>query len=281
MMLDKGLILEGGGMRGVYTAGVLDCFLDRELRFKYIYGVSAGACHACSYVSGQRGRAIGTVLNFLSDYRYGSFRSLLFSGDYFDEKFVYHDVPDTLLPFDYAAFLASGQSLFATVTNVETGRAEYPPLTELRRDMDKLRASASLPLLSRLVPLDGGLYLDGGIADSIPLARSIADGHTMNLVVLTRHRGYQKSPSSQLPIRLAYRKFPAFIASSERRHETYNDALRLTENEVSSGRALVIQPGCEVKIGRLEKNASRLRALYEDGYRDAEAAIAANPAFFA
>ncbi|MDR0380745.1 MAG: patatin family protein [Oscillospiraceae bacterium] len=280
-MIDEGLILEGGGMRGVYTAGVLDCLLDHGLYFKYIYGVSAGACHGCSYVSRQRGRAAGTVLNFLRDRRYGSFRNWIATGDYFGKRFVYGDVPDVLLPFDYAAFEASGQTIFATVTNLESGKAEYVPLTELKRDMDWLRASASLPLLSRRVEIAGKVYLDGGIADSIPLARSIADGHARNLVVLTRHKGYQKPPNTSKIIRLAYRRYPAFVGASERRHEVYNESIRLVKSQADAGQALVIQPGAEVKIGRLEKDAAKLRALYDDGYRDAETRAADIAAFFA
>ena len=279
-MINKGLVLEGGGMRGVYSAGVLDSLLDHGLHFKYIYGVSAGVCHACSYVSKQRGRASGTVLDFLNDHRYGSFRNWFMTGDYFGEKFVYRDVPDVLLPFDYAAFEASGQSIYAVVTNVETGKAEYVQLTELKRDMEWLRASASLPLLSRLVRINGNAYLDGGVADSIPLARSIADGNTENLVVLTRHSGYVKPPNSSKTIRWRYRKYPAFVRANELRHEIYNDSLRLIKSEVSAGRALVVQPCAEVEIGRLEKSAEKLRSLYADGYRDAELCIAANPAFF-
>jgi predicted patatin/cPLA2 family phospholipase len=279
-LIDKGLILEGGGMRGVYTAGVLDCLLDKGLHFKYIYGVSAGACHACSYVSRQRGRAAGTVFNFLSDRRYGGFRNLLMTGDYFGAQFVYSDVPDRLLPFDYDAFKASEQTLYATVTNVYSGEAEYRVLSDLKRDMDWLRASASLPLLSRFVSPGGGKYLDGGVADSVPLAKSIADGHAENLVVLTRHRGYAKRPSKSKLLRWRYGKYPAFVRAAERRHLKYNEALELAETERAAGRALVIQPEAEVKIGRLEKNEAKLRALYDAGYSDASDCVKLNPLFF-
>ncbi|MDR2671428.1 MAG: patatin family protein [Oscillospiraceae bacterium] len=280
-MIDAGLILEGGGMRGIYTAGALDCFLDEDLLFTHVYGVSAGACHACSYLSRQRGRAAGTVLDFLSDPRYGSLRNWITTGDYFGADFVYAEVPQRLLPFDFETFRNSAQTLFATVTHVESGRAEYRALTDLARDMDWLRASASLPLLSRLVTIEGRPYLDGGVADAIPLARSIADGHRRNLLILTRHRGYRKTPANLWPMRRRYRRYPRFLDALRTRHQRYNDALALADAEAAAGRTLIIQPQDEMHIGRLEKDAAKLRALYELGYADAAACVRAHPDFFA
>jgi predicted patatin/cPLA2 family phospholipase len=274
-------------MRGVYTAGALDYFLDAKLVFPYIYGVSAGACHACSYASGQRGRAARTVLDFAGDRRYGSFRNLLTTGDYFSERFVYGETPNRLLPFDYEAFRenAERQAFFAVVTNLETGKAEYRRMTDLRADMDWLRASASLPLLSRDVEIGGQKYLDGGIADSIPLARSIADGHAKNVLVLTRPNGYRK-PASGAPlagdgfVRWRYRKYPEFVKSVLARPQTYNAALELAEAEAAAGRALLVQPENALGAGRLERDAAKLRALYERGYADAKACLAENSGFF-
>jgi predicted patatin/cPLA2 family phospholipase len=268
-------------MRGIYTAGVLDLFLDAGLTFPSIYGVSAGACHACSFVSGQRGRARGTVLNYIGDRRYASIYNLLTTGDYFGARFVYRTVPDELLPYDYGAFVNSPQTLYSVVTNVETGLAEYVPLGDLRQDMVWVQASASLPLLSRTVKLGGKKYLDGGIADSIPLAKSVADGNTRNVLVLTRHDGYRKAQSKSKLIRLRYGKYPEFVRAAEERHTAYNAALAFAEEQSAAGRAVIIRPKAEVTLGRLEKDPEKLNALYDLGYADAKAAVEGNAAFFA
>lgn len=270
-MIDGGLILEGGGMRGAYTCGALDLLHDHGLMFSSIYGVSAGSCHACSYLSGQRGRAARTVIDYAGDRRYGSVSSFLTTGDYFNVRFVYDVVPNKLLPFDYEAFRGSGARLWAVVTDLETGGPVYLPVEDLEAQMDYIRASSSLPLLSRIVRLNGKAYLDGGISDSIPLQKSIDDGIQKNLVILTQHRGYQKTPTGMMSlIKARYRRWPAFVEASASRHRRYNQALALCEAEEGAGRAVVVQPGEPVNIGRLEKDRDKLRALYELGYRDAE-----------
>ena len=272
-MIDAGLILEGGGMRGIYTAGVLDYLLDSELRIAHIYGVSAGSGHACSYVSGQRGRALRAVLDYVRDPRYSSFRSLLTTGDFFGVKMVYDEIPNKLLPFDYDAFEASGAEVYAVLTNCRTGQAEYKRVKGLREGMSVIQASSSLPLLSRRVEIDGEYYLDGGIADSIPLARSIADGNRKNLVVLTQHRGYRKGPSrSVAAIELRYRRNPRFVESARIRYRQYNSSLDLAYAEEEKGNAFILQPKAPVEIGRLEKDLDKLKALYQNGYDDAKAA---------
>lgn len=279
-MRNTGLILEGGGMRGLYTAGALDLFLDENITFPTVYGVSAGACHACSFLSGQRGRAYHAVADYANNWRYMSFRSLLLTGDFFGEKMAYHEIPDKLLPYDYDALRRQKAIFYAAVTDIERGQAEYLRIADLERDMDILRASSSLPLLSRNVVLNGKKYLDGGIADSIPLARSIADGNDKNLVILTQHRGYRKKADSMLPLmRLRYRKYPAFVRSMETRHEQYNRALALVYEREQRGMALVLQPGEPVGFGRIERDEKKLKALYDQGYADAKARIGAIRAF--
>lgn len=274
MARETGLILEGGGMRAIYTAGVLDCFMDAGVEFNHIYGVSAGACHACSYISGQKGRAMKTVTDFLGDKRYASFYSFLTTGDFFGVQFVYHDIPDRLLPFDHEAYEARGADFYAVVTNVETGEAEYHPVVDMRRDIILIQASSSLPLLSRMVEINGGKYLDGGIGDSIPLARSIADGHTRNLVVLTQHRGFRKKADSMLPLmKLKYRKYPRLVESLCRRHRQYNEALDLVEAEEAAGRAVVIRPESPLGVSRLEKDLTKLQEVHRRGYEDGKQAI--------
>lgn len=273
-MNGTGLILEGGGMRGAYTAGVLDCLLDNGLHFRTVYGVSAGACHACSYLSRQRGRAIRTVTDYLGDKRYAGVYSLLTTGDFFGVSMIYDEIPNHLIPYDYEAFAREGAAFTVVATNLHTGRAEYLSAKDLRGDMAFIRASSSLPLLSRPVEIGGERYLDGGISDSIPLARSIADGNAKHLVVLTRHRGYRKEPDSALRfLRRKYRAYPGLVDSMAHRHERYNQALDLCYTEQEAGRAVIIQPRKPVKLGRLEKNPGKLRDLYRTGYEDAEISL--------
>jgi predicted patatin/cPLA2 family phospholipase len=275
-MQKGGLILEGGGMRAVYTAGVLDRLLEEGIFFTQNYGVSAGVCHACSYLSRQPGRAAHTVIDYAGNPRYASVRSLLATGDFFGVKMVYRDVPYRLLPFDFDTFAAKEEDLFAVLTNCRTGEAEYLPVRDLRQDMDVIRASSSLPLLSRMVKIEGRRYLDGGVSESIPLARSIAGGNAKNLVILTQHRGYRKEPGGMMGlIRLRYRKYPGLVRAIETRHIRYNNALSLCAAEEKLGRAFIIQPKEPVQLGRLEKDAGKLRALHRQGYADAEASIPA------
>ena len=281
-MFNAGLILEGGGMRGVYVAGVLDFLLENEIFFANNYGVSAGVCHACSYLSRQHGRAAKTVLDYAGDPRYASFRSFIKTGDFFGVKMVYDDVPNIYLPFDYSSFAAKPERLTAVLTDCETGKAVYKDVDELRHGIDIIRASSSLPLLSRMVRLDDGRdYLDGGIADSVPLAHSISEGNRKNLVILTQHRGYQKSKNSMMPlVRAKYRKYPALVQAIETRHLRYNEALALIEDEDREGHAFVIQPKAPVEIGRLEKDAAKLEALYRQGCEDTAEVIGEIKSFF-
>ncbi|MDR2514416.1 MAG: patatin family protein [Christensenellaceae bacterium] len=280
-MLHAGLVLEGGGMRGVFTAGVLDALWDEDLLFEAVYGVSAGACHACSYLSGQRGRALRTSIEFLRDSRYMSFRSLLLTGDFFGADMVYNKVPNELVPYDYDAFLRSESRFFALLTNLESGGAEAHRILDLRRQMDVIRASSSLPLLSRPVAIGGRLYLDGGVAEPIPLRRSIQDGNRKNLVVLTREWGYEKKPSNMTALRLVYGKYPAFLRAAEGRHWEYNASLALAKEERAKGSAFLLAPEEKVVIGRFERDRSRLLALYRQGYALVSGQAGAIRAFFA
>lgn len=266
----NGLILEGGGMRGVYTAGVLDFFLDKNLSFHSCYGVSAGACHCCSYLSKQRKRAFETNVNYLKDRNYCSFYSLVKTGDLFGADLVYNQIPNKLHPYDYETF-ANNPSIFkVVVTNCKTGKAEYITIKDLHEDIIAVRASSSLPLLARMVEINGEKYLDGGIADSIPLQKALDDGNTKNVIVLTQHNGYRKGPNKMLPlIKRKYKDYPKLIETLEERHINYNKSLDLIEEEVKKGSAFVIQPKEPVKIRRIEKDKEKLTALYETGYQTA------------
>ncbi len=271
-MVPAGLIIEGGGMRGVYSAGVLDFFLDQEVFFSSIYGVSAGACHACSYLSRQRGRAFAINVDYLKDKHYCSIYSWLTTGNMLGAEMLYDKIPNQLNPYDYAAFDRSKSQFFAVVTNCRTGKADYLPITEMHRDIKKIQASSSLPVLAHMVEVDGQLYLDGGMADSIPLRRSIEDGNSRNVVILTQHDGYIKSPNKAMGIvKLVYHNYPRLIEAAGTRHIRYNAALKFVAQEQKKGEAFVIRPKHPVHVGRLEKNRGKLQALYEEGYADAKA----------
>lgn len=254
-MYDAGLILEGGGMRGTYTAGVLDFFMDKDIYFKNIYGVSAGACHGCSYVSKQRGRAFEIFEKYLNDKRYCSFKSLRTTGDLFGAEMLYDLIPNQYLPFDYEAAENYEGNMFAVATNCSSGQATYFKLTDFRADMNKVRASASLPLLSRNVSIDGEDYLDGGISDSIPLAESIRSGNVKNVLILTREEGYSKKKSrvNRLVSNVYKKSAPGLVAAQNNRHINYNHSLTLAENEKKQGNAYIIRPSVKPQVGRVEK----------------------------
>ncbi len=271
-LIKAGLILEGGGMRGVYTAGVLDFFLDKGLEFEEVYGVSAGSVHACSYLSKQRGRAISVSIDYLKDPRYCGVRSLIKTGDLFGVKMCYDQIPNHLNPYDYETFLSYPGRFYAVLTDCETGEARYQQIKDMNRDIWAIRASSSLPLVSRIIGSHGHLYLDGGIADSIPVERSEAKGNSKNVVILTRDESYRKDPNGAIKlIRRLYRKYPRLVSQMESRHIRYNQTLDYISKGEEEGRIFVIRPSREVTVGRIEKNKEKLLDLYEQGYQDGEA----------
>lgn len=270
-MYQAGLVLEGGGMKGMYTAGVLDFFLDKGLDFSSVYGVSAGACHMCSYLSKQRGRALDIGIDYLDSKKYCSVESLLTTGDLFNVKTAYYLIPEYLNPYDYAAFDRYEGRAYAVVTNIVTGKPEYLRIRDMKKDIDAIRASASLPLVSRNVKIGGKLYLDGGIADAVPIQKSILDGNRKNVVILTKEEGYVRKPTSHLElIRLRYLKYPKVYELMAKRHIAYNKMLEYLAKQQENGQAFVIRPKKKSDVGRIEKDAEKLKALYEEGYRDAE-----------
>ncbi len=274
-MYQSGLVLEGGGMRGVFTDGVLDCFMDNGITFEEVWGVSAGACAACSYLSGQRGRAWRTMTEFLSEPEYCSVTSLVRTGDMFGADFNYIKVPNILIPYDYDAFLAQESGFVAVVTDCATGQPVYHEIKDLRRDMVWVRASSSLPLVSRMVRIDGRDYLDGGISDSVPYKamteKRIAEGKTPKaVVVLTQPRGYKKSPELTLPAKIVYRKHPALLAAVISRSERYNVGIAEVWEKGGAGECVIIAPPAPLGLSRTEKDVSKLRAAYELGYAEAE-----------
>ncbi|MFQ7124618.1 MAG: patatin family protein [Eisenbergiella sp.] len=270
MMYRAGLVLEGGAMKGVYTAGVLDFFLDAGIDFEKCYGVSAGACCMCSYLSKQRGRALATMTDYLDDKDYWGLSSFLRTGDLFNVQMCYHDIPEKLNLFDYEAFDKNPSRGYAVVTNIETGFAEYIPLQEMHRDIEAVRASASMPFVSRNVDIGGKMYLDGGLADSIPILHAVTDGCRKNVVVMTKEEGYWRSPIRHAgAARLKYAKYPKVYELIKNRHNTYNETLRYIYEQVEEGTVFLIQPRYKSDVSRTEKDASKLRALYEEGYEEA------------
>ena len=270
-MIETGLIIEGGGMRGLYAAGVLDYFMEQNLYFRDCYAVSAGSCHACSYYSKQIGRSLKVTLDYINDKRYCSVNSLIKTGDMFGAKMLYDTIPNELNIYDYDTYNQCKGNFYSVVTNCDTGEAEYIKIDDMKKDIIAIRASSSLPLLSRIVEINGNKYLDGGISDSIPIKKSIEDGHKKNVVILTRDINYRKTKNSLMPLfKMKYKDYPNLLKSIERRHEMYNDTLDFIEKERKINNAFVIRPRDPVNIGRLEKDKKKLKSIYDQGYNDAK-----------
>lgn len=265
--MKRGLVLEGGGMRGVFTAGVLDAFLDSSLEFQYVNGVSAGASQGAGFVSRQRGRARQVMTGFIRDPRYFGWRNLLREGNAFGTEFVYRTIPCSLLPFDFDAFNSSPVRFEIGTTDGLTGLSVF---WDHRRDpqtmLDILRASCSLPFLARPVILEGAPHMDGGLSDPIPWERALQQGAEFLVVVLTRPAGYRKKPHLPGPAtRFWYRKLPGITGALSRRHLVYNGQLDQLEELERAGRALVIRPSGEIPVGRLERDTGRMEELYREG----------------
>lgn len=264
------LIVEGGGMRGAYVTGVLDFFLENSIQFSACYGVSAGAGHACSYLSNQKGRAIRVNTQYIANPRYAGFRTLLKTGDFFDSQFIYETLPASVDPYDYDAFSANSTKFFAVATNLETGAPEYFPIRDLKVDMRKVVASSSLPFLSRIVTIDGKHYLDGGVSDSIPFKKAQADGYKKIVVILTRDISYKKKPFQfKKLLQLKYGKFPKFVEAVLNRANKYNQTLEEIKTAEKKGDIFVIRPSEELRVGRLERNKAKLQNLHSLGFKDA------------
>lgn len=271
-MYQAGLVLEGGGMKGIYTAGVLDFFLDQKVLFSSIYGVSAGACHMCSYISGQRGRARDISVDYLDSRHYCSAESLVFTGDLFNVDMCYHTIPDYLYPFDNEAYMRYPGRAYSVVTNIETGLPEYLQVKDLSKEIDMIRASASLPLVSRNVKIGDKLYLDGGISDAIPLQKSILSGNRKNVVIMTKEEGFVRKPVDRAQLALLkvrYLKYPKVAELMADRHIRYQESVDYIYRQKENGQAFVIRPKKASGVGRIEKDKEKMYALYQEGYEDA------------
>ena len=263
----NGLVLEGGAMRGMFTAGVLDVFLENNIEFDGAVGVSAGATFGCSFKSKQAGRTIRYNVKYCRNWRYCSIRSLIFTGDMFGADFCYRKLPDELDIFDMDTLNENPMKFYVVCTDIETGKSVYHDMENATRDdCEWYRASASLPIAARIVEIDGRKYLDGGMTDSIPIKFMQGKGYDKNVVILTQPRDYVKGKESMLPIiKRLYRKYPKLIEALENRHIMYNDTLDYIRSEEKKGNILVISPESDLKIGHVEHNADNLKRVYEIG----------------
>lgn len=271
--MKTGLILEGGAMRAIYTAGVLDVFMEEGIWFDGLLGVSAGAIHGSVYLGNQPGRTIRYYKKYSRHKNFMSFYSLLTTGNLVGEQFCYHDLPDRLDPFDYETFAKSKTAYYPVCTDLESGKAIYPRCTDLKKEMDYMRASASMPMVSTIVEVDGKKLLDGGVADSIPLKAAEDLGYTKRVVVLTRPQGYRKKPMNLTLAKWMYRKYPAFLETMANRHQLYNDAVDEVNRLEKEGAIFVIRPTQDLAIGRMEKDPAKLEAQYNLGRADATAKL--------
>lgn len=267
--MKTGLVLEGGGMRGMYTAGVLDFLMEQHIKFDEVSAVSAGAAFGVNYFSNQKGRAIRYNKKYNGDKRYISVSSLIKTGNLVNTDFVYGVVPRELDIFDDEEFKKSGIDYFATVTNMETGEAEYIKVESVFEQMDVLRASASLPFVSQPVVINGKKYLDGGVADSVPYKKLIETGCEKIVVILTRDINYKKKKMKDLPAHLVYHKYPRFMKKLKERHTNYNNSLEMLKDLEKEGKVFVIRPSAPIEISRMEKDPDKLQAVYDFGQKDA------------
>lgn len=265
--MKKGLIMEGGAMRGMFTAGVIDVMMEHGFAFDGAIGVSAGAAFGCNYKSKQIGRVIRYNTRFSQDKRYGGFRVLLKEGNFYSKHFCYEEVPLKYDIFDYDTYESNPMEFYIVCTDVDTGKAEYHKY-ENRHDhgLEWIRASASMPLVSQMVEIDGRRFLDGALADSIPVQYFESIGYNRNVVILTQPKGFRKKPDSLMPLmKLYYRKFPNLVESISTRHEQYNATLDYIARREAAGELLVIRPPKKLPIGRTEKDPDKLRLVYEIG----------------
>lgn len=264
---ETGLVLEGGGMRGVFTSGVLDYFLDNDIEFPYVIGVSAAAGNGLSYISKQRGRAKQTNIDLYEKYNYVGLKFLIKKKNIFDFDFLYHELPEKILPYDYETYFASPQRFEMVTSNCITGEANY---LEDKSDPDRViaiaKASGSLPFVSPIVHVDAIPMLDGGITDSVPVVRAQSQGYQKNVVVLTRNKGYRKKEKEFKLPSFIYKKYPALRRALENRGKMYNSQLDMIDELEEKGELFVIRPERPIEVNRLEKDISKLKDLYQEGY---------------
>lgn len=277
--MSVGLVLEGGAMRGMYTAGVLDIFLDNDIKIDGIVGVSAGALFGVNYASGQRGRVIRYNKKYAADKRYMGFQSWLKTGNIINCDFAYYEVPLSLDPFDDEAFRKSGIDYYATVTNVETGRPEYIKVENTIKQLELFRATSAMPFFSEIIEYEGRKYLDGGVSDSIPVEKCRELGYDKIIVVLTRPLEYRKKKHSGALAKIKYSSYPNLADAINSRYARYNETLDKVAEMEARGEIFVIRPSRTVDIKRVEKDVEKLQEMYDLGVHDCESSIAALRAY--
>lgn len=269
--MKSSLVLEGGAMKGLFTCGVLDVLMNENITVDGIVGVSAGACFGCNFVSAQPGRALRYNLEYAKDPRYCSVGNLMKTGDIYEADFCYHKIPNELDPFDTTTLSQSSTAFYTVSTDVETGKAHYHRFkTGDDKDLEWMRASASMPLASNIVEIDGRGFLDGGISDSIPLRFMQHKGYNKNIVILTKPRDYIKGKNSLLPlIQIKYRKYPALVKALAVRHILYNKTLQYIRTQEELGNCFVIAPDKDLPVGHISHDKEVLIDVYDIGYAKA------------
>lgn len=270
-----GLLLEGGAMRGMYTVGALDCLMKNNIKVDGIVGVSAGALFGINYKSKQPGRALRYNLKYCKKKNYMGFYSLITTGDIMNKRFCFDKLIHELDPIDYDTFKNSPEDFWAVVTNMETGKAEYIKVDDLTKQeqVEALRASGSMPFVSKPVEINGNKYLDGGTADSIPIDKIMELGYDKIIVILTRTAGYRKEKGNTTLAKLKYKKYPSFIKTIEDRYLMYNDELDKISKLEKDNKIFVVRPSRKVNIKRIEKNSKRIQEMYDLGVEDMEKSI--------
>lgn len=267
-----GLVLEGGGMRGVYTAGVLEYFLEEDLILPYVIGVSAGACNAASYLSRQKGRNKKVNIEYAGRPEYISYRNLVRKKELFGMDFIFNEIPNKLEPYDYDTFYSGKEEFVIGTTDCETGESVFFGRDEYGRDvLTALRASSSLPYMAPIINFKGKKLLDGGISDPIPIKKSEQSGNMKNIVILTRNADYRKKKAA-IPwfLKRPYRQYPNLVGAMENRYSVYNDTLDYIQSQEKAGKTFIIRPSVPLEVGRVERSGAKLTKLYHQGYEDAK-----------
>lgn len=263
-----GLVLEGGAMRGMYTAGVLDVFLDNQIKVDGIIGVSAGVLFGVNYLSKQRGRAIRYNKRFAKDKRYMGITSLVKTGNIINKDFAYYEVPFKLDVFDQETFEKSNTDFYATITNIKTGNPEYVKIKNVFEQMEVLRATSAMPFVSKIVEIDGKKYLDGGLSDSIPIDKCKDLGYDKIIVILTRSIEYRKKKANERLTKMKYSKYPNLVQTINNRYKNYNDSVEKIIDMENKKEIFVIRPTKTINIKRIERDENKLQEMYDLGVED-------------